>query len=94
MSTLGWREDALMARAALYLLMVATARPDLPRVESWQRAHVEVTTVMERGYPGERMSDPEWEDLDWPEGTDGWTADQIKLVGYRCHAAIKGEVAI
>lgn len=28
------------------------------------------------------------------ESVDGWKADQIKLVGYRCHAAIKGEVAV
>jgi thymidylate synthase len=28
------------------------------------------------------------------ESVDGWTADQIKLAGYRCHAAIKGEVAV
>ena len=28
------------------------------------------------------------------ESVDGWTAEQIKLVGYRCHAAIKGEVAV
>lgn len=28
------------------------------------------------------------------ESVDGWTADQIKLVGYKHHAAIKGEVAV
>lgn len=28
------------------------------------------------------------------ESVDGWTADQIKLVGYKHHPAIKGEVAI
>lgn len=27
------------------------------------------------------------------ESVDGWTADQVRLVGYKHHAAIKGEVA-
>jgi hypothetical protein len=68
-SAVDWREEALIARAALYLLKVATARPDLPRLDAWIRAHVEVTTVMDHGYPGERMGDPEWEDLDWRRDT-------------------------
>lgn len=32
--------------------------------------------------------------LEGPEGIDGWSADQIKLVGYEHHRAIKGEVAV
>jgi thymidylate synthase len=32
--------------------------------------------------------------LEGPEGIDGWSADQIKLVGYEHHKAIKGEVAV
>jgi thymidylate synthase len=42
----------------------------------------------------EPFAAPELELAGSLESVDGWTADQIKLVGYLYHAAIKGEVAV
>lgn len=65
-----WREEALVARAALYLLKVATARPDLPRVSAWERARAMVIATMDHACSGPRRAcDEQWADLDWRRDT-------------------------
>lgn len=70
MSAVDWREEALIARAALYLLKVATARPDLPRLDAWIRAHAEVTAVMGHGVRALGCDcGAQWDDLVWRHDT-------------------------
>lgn len=71
MSDVDWREEALIARAALYLLKVATARPDLPRVDAWRREHLEMCERMEFSCVGgkDMMCEDEWTSHDWRRDT-------------------------
>lgn len=63
MSTLDWREDALIARAALYLLKVATSRPDLTLHDAWRRELAQMHGALDWGVS--RMGDDEWTAADW-----------------------------
>ena len=64
----GWLNEAFAARAALYLLKVATARPDLPRVCAWERELKQIHSIMARpDLP--RMCDEQWDSWDWRRNT-------------------------
>lgn len=70
MSAVDWREEALIARAALYLLKVASARPDLSRLDAWIREHGEVTAVMGHGVRALGYAcGAQWDDLRWRHDT-------------------------
>lgn len=86
--TQDWREEALVARAALYLLKVATARPDLPRVDAWHRESAIVSAAMAHGCTGTgRICSDEWRDLDWRRDTlaimttDHLSDEEVVMVG-------------
>lgn len=59
----GWRDAAIAARAALYLLKVAAARPDLIPHDAWRRELVQMDGAMNWGVS--RMGDDEWIATDW-----------------------------
>ncbi len=59
----GWRDAAIHARAALYLLKVATARPDLTPHDAWRRELAQIHGALDWGVS--RMGDDEWSANDW-----------------------------
>lgn len=64
----GWRDEALAARAALYLLKVAAAHPHLTRHDAWMRERLTVLAHMEHGCR-EPMGEAEWRAWDWRRDT-------------------------
>lgn len=63
----GWREAAITARAALYLLKVAAARPDLTPHDAWRRELMQVHGA--QGWGVSRMDDDQWTAVDWRRDT-------------------------
>lgn len=64
----GWRDEALAARAALYLFKVAAAHPHLTRHDAWMRERWTVLAHLVHGCR-EPMGEAEWRAWDWRRDT-------------------------